>query len=137
MRRTAPWSGPSRRGNRVWSTPVAEDGVVYFGSLDHNVYALDVDDGKEKWRFFAGGGVTARPLLHDGRVYIGSFTSVFYALDAETGAVVWRFDGADSWFWGGAAVGGDLVFAPSLDGNVYALDRGSGELAWSLPTKGA
>ena len=128
------WTFPT--GNRVWSTPVAEDGVVYFGSLDHNVYALDVVDGKEKWRFFAGGGVTARPLLHDGRVYIGSFTSVFYALDAETGAVVWRFDGADSWFWGGAAVGGDLVFAPSLDGNVYALDRGSGELAWSLPTKG-
>ena len=128
------WVFPT--GNRVWSTPVAEDGVVYFGSLDHNVYALDVADGEEKWRFNARGGVTAQPLLHDGRAYIGSFASVFYALDADTGAEIWRFDGADGWFWGGAATNGDLVFAPSLDGKVYALDRLSGELVWTLPTRG-
>ena len=128
------WTFPT--GNRVWSTPAAQNGVVYFGSLDHNVYAVNVSDGSEKWRFDARGGVTALPLLHDGRVYVGSFASAFYALDAETGAVVWRFDGANSWFWGGAAASGDLVFAPSLDGVVYALDRLSGELVWTLPTRG-
>ena len=122
------WAFPT--GNRVWSTPVARDGVVYFGSLDHYVYALDADDGGERWRFNAGGGVTAQPLLHDGRVYIGSFASVFYALDADTGAEIWRFDGADSWFWGGAAAGPGLVFAPSLDGSVYALNAETGGLEW-------
>ncbi len=128
------WVFPT--GNRVWSTPVAQDGVVYFGSLDHNVYALNISDGSEKWRFNARGGVTATPLLHDGRLYIGSFASVFYALDAETGSEIWRFDRSDSWFWGGAATNGDLVFAPSLDGMVYALDRLSGDLVWTLPTRG-
>ncbi len=128
------WTFPT--GNRVWSTPEAADGVVYFGSLDHNVYALNVDDGTEIWSFDTGGGVTARPLIHEGRVYVGSFASVFYALDADTGAVVWRFDGADSWFWGGAAAGGGLVFAPSLDGKVYGLDRRSGDLVWTLTTRG-
>src|SRR5215211_4787920 len=36
------------------SSPVVANGVVYFGSGDHNVYALDASTGKEKWRFRTG-----------------------------------------------------------------------------------
>jgi hypothetical protein len=36
-------------GSSVWSSPaIAEDGTVYVGSLDKNVYALDGTTGKQK-----------------------------------------------------------------------------------------
>ena len=124
-------------GNDVWSAPAVSDGVAYFGSLDHNVYAVDLEDGTEKWRFAAEGGVTATPVVAGGRVYVGSFSSVFFALDAETGDELWRFDGADKWYWGSAVADADTIYAPSLDGNVYALDKNTGELTWALQTDGA
>ena len=121
---------------KIWSTPTVADGVVYFGSLDHKLYALGVEDGEELWSFQTNGAVTAKPLVVDGKVYIGSFSSIFYAVDAKTGIEDWRFEGAGNWFWGGAISANGNVFAPSLDGNIYALRGQSGDLLWSLSTGG-
>ncbi len=129
------WRFPT--GHMVWSAPAVEDGVAYFGSLDHNVYAVSIGDGSELWRFPADGAVTARPVVANGRVFVGSFGSIFLAIDAQTGNEVWRFDKAAKWFWGGAVVAEDTVFAPSLDGNLYALDVDTGFLKWAIPTQGA
>ena len=129
------WTFPT--GNKVWSTPAVEEGVAYFGSLDHNVYAVSLEDGTELWRFPAKAAVTARPVVAGGRVFVGSFGSVFYAIDAETGSEVWRFDGASRWYWGGAIADGETIYAPSLDGTLYALDMGSGRLNWTLDTEGS
>jgi outer membrane protein assembly factor BamB len=128
------WSFQTSNG--VWSAPAVSDGVVYFGSLNHNVYAVDLEDGTEIWSFPAKGAVTATPVVFGGRVYVGSFASMFFALDAETGDEVWRFDGADNWYWGGAVADESTIYAPSLDGKVYALDIHTGELRWSLQADG-
>ena len=38
-------------GNKIRSTPALCNGVVYFGSDDGHLYALDAQTGKLKWRF--------------------------------------------------------------------------------------
>src|SRR5712692_9449664 len=38
----------------VEGTPAIANGVVYIGSFDKNLYALDLATGKEKWRYPAG-----------------------------------------------------------------------------------
>ena len=69
-------------GNKIWSMPVVYEDVVYFGSLDHNVYAVSLKDtgslraGDEMWRFETDGAVAATPLVMNGRVYIGSFDRI-------------------------------------------------------------
>ena len=123
-------------GNGIWTTATVEDGVAYFGSLDHSVYAVTVADGEKLWQFPAEGAVTAKPVVADGKVYVGSFASVFFALDAATGRPKWRFDDADKWYWGGAVYHNGAVYAPSLDGNVYALDGENGDLMWTLESDG-
>jgi outer membrane protein assembly factor BamB len=130
------WTFPT--DNKVWSTPAVADGVVYFGSLDQNLYALNLKDGTEVWPspFSAGGAIAATPLIANGRVYVGAFDAVFYAVDARTGVEVARFEGASKWYWGGAVATEDMVFAPSLDGNVYALDIDTLERRWTLETEG-
>lgn len=129
------WTFPT--GNRVWSTPAVAGGVAYFGSLDHNVYAVNIEDGTEVWRFTAQGAVTATPLVVNGKVYVGAFDSVFYALDAVTGAEVKAFKESGKWFWGGAIADETTVYAPSLDGNLYALDMVSMMPRWVLSTGGS
>ena len=128
------WKFPT--GGQVWSTAAVHDGIVYFGSLDHNVYAVDLAEGRKIWQFGTGGAVTARPVVSGGNVLVGSFDSVFYAIDVNDGSENWRFDGAERWYWGGGVVNDDTVYAPSLDGNLYALDVDNGGLRWKLQTEG-
>ena len=123
------WDRPFPTGDKIWSTPAVRDGVAYFGSHDHKVYAVSLADGSELWSYTTGGVVAGRPLLLDGMVIVGSFDKKLYALDALSGNRVWDFE-AENWFWAGAVSNGQTIFAPSMDGNIYALDR-SGVLQWS------
>ena len=134
------WTASARwtyqTGNKVWSSPIAADGVVYATSLDKNLYALNLEDGKKLWQFTTNGAIASSPAYEDGTVYFGSFDSVFYAVNAEDGTLRWKFDDAGSWYWGAPLVHGDKVYASSLDGNLYALDKRTGSLVWTLATEG-
>ena len=123
-------------GNKVWSSPIATEDVVYATSLDKNLYALSLEDGSKLWQFSTNGAIASTPAYDEGTVYFGSFDSVFYAVNASDGTLRWKFDGADSWYWGVPLVYGSDVFAPSLDGKLYALDKRTGELRWTLTTEG-
>ncbi len=129
---------PFQTGGKIWSTPAVKDGVVYFGSRDKNIYAVDLRSGEEKWRWETGGAVVAQPLLFKDLVVIGSFDKSLYALRAEDGTPVWGgqsfpglqlFEGAGNWFWAGAVANNSSIFAPAMDGKVYAID-GNGNLRW-------
>ena len=119
---------PFRAADKIWSTPVIKDGVVYFGSHDKNIYAVSLADGTLKWKFLTGGVVAGRPLLFRDMVIAGSFDKKLYAVNIKDGRKVWEFEG-NHWFWAGAVTNGRTIFTPSMDGNVYALDRG-GNLSW-------
>ena len=131
--RTA-WTFPT--GGRIWSPPVVANGAVYFGSMDHHVYALSLEPGLDRasrvlWKYRTGGAVVAKPLFLDGMVIVGSFDRKLYALDSKTGEFLWSFKG-DDWFWAGAATDGERIFAPSMGGTVYALKPKTGQLIWSF-----
>ena len=71
-------------GGSVDSSPALSDGVVYFGSYDYHLYAVDAKTGKEKWKFKTGDGVSSSPAVVDGVVYFGSWDNHLYALDTKT-----------------------------------------------------
>jgi len=77
-----------------------------------------------------------RPLLHGGRVYHGcTRTDAVVCRDRATGVVLWRA-GTDGpvrlplAVWSDPLRGGDLVYAASDDGHLYALDAETGEPRW-------
>ncbi|MCH7714017.1 MAG: PQQ-like beta-propeller repeat protein [Chloroflexi bacterium] len=115
-------------GGKIWSTPVVRDGVVYFGSHDKSVYALFLNSGERKWKTDTGGVVAARPLLFRDQVIIGSFDRNLYSFSTLDGSLRWQIQG-DNWFWAGAVTNGSTIFAPSMDGNIYAVD-GAGRVLW-------
>ena len=118
-----------RTGDKIWSTPVVKDGIAYFGSHDDSVYAVNIGDGTQKWRFPTGGVVAGKPLLFRDMIVAGSFDKKLYAFDAQTGTKRWELEG-NNWFWAGAVANENTIFAPNMDGTIYAVN-GDGNLLWS------
>lgn len=73
--------------DEVRGTPAIEGGVLYVGSYDNNLYALNSTSG-DMWKFPTEGGIVSQPLLHEGVVYVGSADRHFYAISARTGEIL-------------------------------------------------
>ena len=52
------------------SAPVYENGIIYFGSGDHHIYAVNAETGKLVWKFRTGSIVHTTPLVHGKKIYI-------------------------------------------------------------------
>ncbi len=48
-------------GGTVESSPAVVDGVLYQGTFNRALFALDAESGAERWRFPVGGLVRASP----------------------------------------------------------------------------
>ena len=94
--------------------------VVYIGSHDHRLYAVDAQTGKERWSFTSGGGIESSPAVAGGVVYVGSHDHHLYALDAQTGKELRRYTTGGG-IISSPRVVGDSVYIGSNDGNVYAF----------------
>jgi outer membrane protein assembly factor BamB len=124
-------------GSELWHVPTEDlilpaptyaDGVVYFGSSDKRVYAVDVESRQLKagWPFETEEAIWASPLVADGRVYVVSMDHHLYCLDAETGQEIWSEE-----------VGGAMAAQPTLedgilyvgafDGQVHAIHADTGK----------
>jgi outer membrane protein assembly factor BamB len=77
-------SQPVIVGERVW---VAEKDA-------HRIRCLNTADGKEVWRFTAGGRIDSAPTVWNGLVIFGCRDGCAYALRATDGALAWRFRAA-------------------------------------------
>jgi outer membrane protein assembly factor BamB len=124
-------------GGNVLSSPAVVERVVYIGSDDSYVYALDAATGAERWRFHfqTGGNVLSSPAVVGGVLYIGSDDNYVYALDAATGAERWRFQTGGLVHSSPAVVGG-VLYIGSDDSYAYALDAATGEQRWRFKTGG-
>ena len=71
--------------------PAVIDGVVYVGSYDYNVYALNAKNGAFIWNFTTGGYVDTSPSVANGVVYVSPGDNKTYALNAKNGALIWSF----------------------------------------------
>jgi outer membrane protein assembly factor BamB len=126
------------------SSPLVNADLVYFGSGDGNVYALETATGRARWSFHTGNVVHASPALANHLVYVGSWDSYFYALDAASGAERWRFKTGEDLaisnqvgIQSSAVVAGDTVYFGCRDSNLYALDAASGVRRWAFNNKGS
>ncbi len=56
----------------VSSSPAVSDGVVFIGSDDDNIYAIDENKSKEIWKFETGGEIGYSPAVSENMIFIGS-----------------------------------------------------------------
>jgi outer membrane protein assembly factor BamB len=125
------------------SSPTVVGSVVYIGSGDHHVYALDASTGSLKWQFAAGDVIHAAPAVSNGVVYVGSWDRHLYALDAESGRERWRYTtGNDTVIYNqigiasSAAVAEGIVLVGGRDGHFHAVDAQTGARRWAHDNRG-
>ena len=122
-------------GGSVVPTPTVSGGVVYAGSDDTHVYALDASTGELLWSFATGGAVRSSPTVSAGVVYAGSDDTHLYALDAGTSELLWRFDTGDPVTSRPTVSGGIVYFSARDQGahKLHAVNAASGERVWVAP----
>ncbi len=104
------WHGPR---------PLVADGVVYVGSGDGSMHAVEATTGARRWRAETGGKVRGGAALDGDRVIVGSADKFVYAFDRASGRGLWKHDTE-------AEVEDEPVVA---DGRVYIGNRGIGLIA--------
>ena len=127
------WKNPIGNGSFIQSSPAVVNGVVYFGSTDHNLYALNASTGAKLWSYATGSAVICSPAVANGAVYVGSFDHNVYALNATTGAKLWSYT-TGSYLSSSPAVVNGVVYIGSEDNSVYALNANTGAKLWSSAT---
>jgi eukaryotic-like serine/threonine-protein kinase len=123
------------------SSPAVDNGKVYFGSGDGNVYAVDAQTGVLQWKFPTKDVVHASPAVVNNTVYIGSWDSYLYAIDADSGQQKWAFKTGEDptihnqvGFQSSPAVVDGTVYVGCRDAHLYAVDAATGRKKWDYPT---
>lgn len=122
-----------------------ESKVAYL-AMGTQVYTINLETGSEiynarfpkepdnKVTFFSA------PALTEGnQLIVGSYDYNLYSVDPETGypnQANWPFADSENRYIGGPLVYGEMIYAPSSDNNLYALDT-NGNIKWSFLTDDA
>ncbi|MBT3790909.1 MAG: PQQ-binding-like beta-propeller repeat protein [Alphaproteobacteria bacterium] len=136
-------------GERYWRynlTPTSEErgalggglgfdnGVLYVTTGYGDVIAMEPDTGAIIWTRSIGSPLRGAPTIDQGRVYVVSIDNKLHALDAGDGSIVWQHVGIveSAGLIGSAspAVQGDLVIVAYSSGELFALRRSNGRVAW-------
>jgi outer membrane protein assembly factor BamB len=121
------WEVPT--GHAVWSAPAIHNGVAYFTSLDHMLYAVEIVSGTELWTLDLDGAATATPLIVNDHIYVGSFAAKVFEISLD-GDVLSTAE-TDEWVWGTPLAIDNTLYLGDLGGNVYAFDIQDGlSLDW-------
>jgi len=134
-------------GGAVRSSPTVANDVVFIGSTDGRLYALDAVGGAELWRFDGGSSVNSTAAVAGGLVFYVDRAGVLRALDRTDGSLRWELrtgeqkplpwgnEGWDYYTSSPAVVDGIVLFG-SRDGSLYAVDAESGSELWRYATEG-
>lgn len=125
------WSFASEE--EIRNNPVVHNGVVYFGSYDSNLYALDAQKGDFMWKAPTTGGVCTVPVVTDRAVVVGSEDGQLYAFDIEHGNQVWNFRTSGP-VRGSARYYSPMLFFGSDDQYIYCIEARTGRQVWKQRT---
>jgi outer membrane protein assembly factor BamB len=71
--------------------PIVADNKIFLGFNDQDkVIALDINSGKELWKYYADGPVRLPLAANNGKIYFTSDDGYCYCLNAGNGSLVWK-----------------------------------------------
>ena len=117
--------------DEIRGTATYADGVIYIGSYDHNLYALEADNGKFVWKYAADGGIVSKPAIYENKVYFGSTDQYVHAISCRNGKKVW-VQSTDGPIYSSPSIAEGHLFIGSDDEHLHVLNLMAGREAWSV-----
>jgi len=99
------------------TAPAVNDALVFIGSRDKHLHAIDRETGKGVWKFKTGARVDSSPIVFDDAVVFGSNDGRLYAVATADGKEIWRLD-----------LGEQLTAAPVFADGVIFIGGGDGTM---------
>jgi len=125
------WRFKAKRA--ITASPLLADGVVYFGSVDSHLYALEAKTGWVIWRYRLGKAIISTPVMAEHLIFTGSADGNIYCLDARSAREIWRF-ATENQVTGSPLIHNDSLYCGSVDGYLYCLEYRTGILRWKFKT---
>ena len=116
-------------------TPALDNGFLYVGSDNTQLYKLSAKTGEQVWTKKVDGAIRSAITVESGIVYFGSADTHCYAANADTGDIVWSFTTNGPVTTAPTIAGSDVIFA-SADDSVYCVSKSRGTKVWSLELNG-
>jgi len=122
--------------DEIRGTPMFSQGILYIGSYDNNLYALNAGDGKFHWKFPTDGGIVTRPAFYEGNLYFGSEDKRLHVVSVRGGKVVWTYY-TDGPIRSSPCIAEGHIFFGSDDHFIHAVNLNTGRMAWRFETADA
>jgi eukaryotic-like serine/threonine-protein kinase len=132
-------------GNTIWlnsaigisrSNPAVYNGKLYIGG-EGGIGCFNLTNGTDLWGA-AGSAAYGSPTIDNETLYIGAGHEL-KALDANTGLLKWKYLSVGGYNNAGPfsspVVLDSIVYAGNYDGIFYAINKLTGNLAWSYGTE--
>jgi len=127
------WRFKAKRA--LTSSPIYANGIIYVGSVDTLLYALDAKSGYIIWRFRMAKATISTPFITDNYIFTGSVDSHIYCIDLHSAKEIWNF-ATDNQVTSSPVTYQDSVYCGSVDGAIYCLEFRTGRLRWKYQTGG-
>jgi len=111
-------------------TPVLVGNLLYVASADGDVFALNAETGKVRWKTNLDLPLSGGVGFHDGSLFVGAANGFVLRLDAANGSELWRTSVSGE-VLSAPQGNGDLVAAQTYDGKLIAFDYETGERRWA------
>ena len=111
-------------------------GTIYAATGFGGVFALDAQNGKVKWEYFAKTPIRIAPTVGGGKVFVQTIDNTLFALNAATGSEIWRYNAPkeETTKVGGAvsaySEAADVLIAGFSNGELRALKASTGSPLW-------
>lgn len=127
-------------GGSAWGALVVEEEMIYVGTQQGHVLALNADNGNHVWAFApdeddSTQGAYSPPVVNGENLFVGGYNGELYNFNRQSGALLWRKT-TGARIVGGPAVSDGKVVVGSTDGVLYAFSVADGGMQWSFPPKG-
>lgn len=117
--------------DEIRGTPLINQGTLYIGCYDNNLYALNAADGKFQWKYAADGGIVSRPVASEGNIYFGSEDMRLHAISSRTGKVVWTYF-TEGQIHSSPRIAEGHIFIGSDDHGLHAVNLNTGRSIWKF-----
>lgn len=122
---------------RGGSKPALKDGNLFVGFSDGTLVSLNAKTGNLQWELPLNKNkkfrdIDSSPVIDGDQIYISGYDDKLYCVNAQKGDVQWKIDGGGYY---PVTIAGDKIYYSTTSGEVWALQKGNGQKAWTYSVK--
>jgi eukaryotic-like serine/threonine-protein kinase len=117
--------------DEIRGTATFNDGMIFVGAYDNNVYGLNAATGEFIWKYAAEGGVVSTPAIFENTLVFGSEDHKIHVVSTRSGRISWTYY-SEGPIRSSPLVEDRHIFVGSDDGNLHIVNAITGRRALKI-----